>query len=284
MKTLDRLRQGLLRNRAWDLTRPDLSLELNTSHGTLLYLEDISVSFDGFRAIDGLNLYIDAGELRCIIGPNGAGKTTMMDIITGKTRPDTGTAWFGQTIDLLRLSEPEIASVGIGRKFQKPSVFEPLTVFENLELAMAADKRVWPTLRARITPEQRTRIEEVLETIGLQEHRTRRAGALSHGQKQWLEIGMLLMQAPHLLLVDEPVAGMTHQEMDRTAELLTSLAGKHSVVVVEHDMDFVRSIANKVTVLHQGRVLAEGTMDEVQNDPRVIEVYLGGEDVHGPMA
>jgi len=276
MKTLDTLRTTMRRDQVWDFMRPKQGLELDMSHGTILYLEDISVTFDGFRAIDHLNLYIDAGELRCIIGPNGAGKTTMMDIITGKTRPDTGTAWFGQTIDLLRLSEPEIASLGIGRKFQKPTVFEPLSVMENLELAMAADKRVWPTLRARLTAEQRTRIDEVLETIGLQEHRAQRAGALSHGQKQWLEIGMLLMQDPYLLLVDEPVAGMTHQEMDRTAELLKSLAGKHSVVVVEHDMDFVRSIANKVTVLHQGSVLAEGTMDEVQNDPRVIEVYLGG--------
>ena len=199
----------------------------------------------------------------------------MMDIITGKTRPDSGSAWFGQTIDLLRLTEPEIAEAGIGRKFQKPTVFEQQTVFQNLELAMAGDKRVWPTLFATLTGEQRDRIDEVLASIGLQAHVHQRAGSLSHGQKQWLEIGMLLMQDPHLLLVDEPVAGMTHQEMDRTAELLTSLAGRHSVVVVEHDMDFVRSIARKVTVLHQGRVLAEGPMDQVQNDPRVVEVYLG---------
>ncbi|NEV61070.1 urea ABC transporter ATP-binding protein UrtD [Thiorhodococcus minor] len=280
MKTLDTLRTTMRRDQVWEIMVPKTGLELDISHGTILYLEDISVTFDGFRAIDRLNLYIDAGELRCIIGPNGAGKTTMMDIITGKTRPDTGTAWFGQTIDLLRLSEPEIASVGIGRKFQKPTVFEHHSVMENLELAMAADKRVWPTLVARLTPEQHARIDAVLETIGLQAHRARRAGALSHGQKQWLEIGMLLMQDPHLLLVDEPVAGMTHQEMDRTAELLKSLAGRHTVVVVEHDMDFVRSIANKVTVLHQGSVLAEGTMDEVQNDARVIEVYLGGDEGH----
>jgi urea transport system ATP-binding protein len=280
MRALDNLRKTMRRDQVWDFMLPKQGLELDMSHGTILYLEDISVTFDGFRAINGLNLYIDAGELRCIIGPNGAGKTTMMDIITGKTRPDTGTAWFGQTIDLLRLTEPEIAAVGIGRKFQKPTVFEQHAVLENLELAMAGDKRVWPTLRARLTPAQLDRMDEVLETIGLQEHRARQAGALSHGQKQWLEIGMLLMQNPYLLLVDEPVAGMTHQEMDRTAELLTSLAGKHSVVVVEHDMDFVRSIANKVTVLHQGSVLAEGTMDEVQNDQRVIEVYLGGADGH----
>jgi urea transport system ATP-binding protein len=250
-------------------------LEVDLSHGTILYLEDISVSFDGFRAINDLNLYIDAGELRCIIGPNGAGKTTMMDIITGKTRPDKGSAHFGQNINLLQLSEPEIAQAGIGRKFQKPTVFEYHTVFENLELSMAGDRRIWPTLTAQLDGVQRQRIDEVLEIIALQAHRDRYAGALSHGQKQWLEIGMLLMQNPKLLLVDEPVAGMTHQEMERTAELLTALAGSHTVVVVEHDMDFIRSIARKVTVLHQGSVLAEGSMDEVQNDPRVVEVYLG---------
>jgi len=248
---------------------------LDTSHKAILYLENISVSFDGFKAINDLNLYIDAGELRCIIGPNGAGKTTMMDIITGKTRPDTGQAWFGQQINLLEMNEAEISQAGIGRKFQKPTVFEHHSVFENLELAMAGDKGVWASLFAKLSAEQRERIEEVLDIIGLQEHSEQLAGSLSHGQKQWLEIGMLLMQEPQLLLVDEPVAGMTHQEMDRTAELLTSLAGKHSVVVVEHDMDFVRSIANKVTVLHQGSVLAEGTMDQVQNDERVKSVYLG---------
>ena len=275
MKSVENLRTTMRRDQVWDFMVSTSDLELDLSHGTILYLEDVSVSFDGFKAINNLNLYIEAGELRCIIGPNGAGKTTMMDIITGKTRPDSGSAWFGQKIDLLRLSEPEIAQAGIGRKFQKPTVFEFHSVFENLELAMAGDKRVWPTFRARLSAAQRDRIAEVLETIGLQDNAQQRAGALSHGQKQWLEIGMLLMQNPHLLLVDEPVAGMTHQEMDRTAELLTSLAGKHSVVVVEHDMDFVRSIARKVTVLHQGSVLAEGSMDEVQNDPRVVEVYLG---------
>ena len=275
MKALDTVRDTMRRDQVWEFLIPHTGLELDISHGTILYLEDISVSFDGFKAIDELTLYIDAGELRCIIGPNGAGKTTMMDIITGKTRPNSGSAWFGQTIDLLRLTEPEIAEAGIGRKFQKPTVFEQQTVFQNLELAMAGDKRVWPTLFATLTGEQRDRIDEVLASIGLQAHVHQRAGSLSHGQKQWLEIGMLLMQDPHLLLVDEPVAGMTHQEMDRTAELLTSLAGRHSVVVVEHDMDFVRSIARKVTVLHQGRVLAEGAMDQVQNDPRVVEVYLG---------
>jgi urea transport system ATP-binding protein len=275
MNALDNLRETMRRDRVFDFMLQTRDLEVDLSHGTILYLEGISVSFDGFKAINDLNLYIDAGELRCIIGPNGAGKTTMMDIITGKTRPDTGSAYFGQNIDLLHLSEPDIAQVGIGRKFQKPTVFEFHTVFENLELSMAGDKRVWPTLVARLAGEQRDRIDQVLEIIGLRENRGQLAGSLSHGQKQWLEIGMLLMQDPKLLLVDEPVAGMTHQEMDRTAELLTSLAGEHSVVVVEHDMDFVRSIARKVTVLHQGSVLAEGSMDEVQNDPKVVEVYLG---------
>jgi len=268
-------KEAMRPDRQFDFMIKAKDLELDISHGPILYLEDLNVSFDGFKAINDLNLYVDAGELRCIIGPNGAGKTTMMDIITGKTRPDSGTVSFGQKIDLLKLTEPEIAEIGIGRKFQKPTVFEHHTVFENLELAMAADKRVFPTLFAKLSGEQRTRIDEVLGTIGLTEHTQREAGALSHGQKQWLEIGMLLMQDPLLLLVDEPVAGMTHQEMDRTAELLMSLRGKHSVVVVEHDMDFVRSLNSRVTVLHQGSVLAEGSMDQVQNDPRVVEVYLG---------
>jgi len=247
----------------------------DASHGVILYLEDITVSFDGFRALNELTLYVLAGELRCIIGPNGAGKTTMMDVITGKTRPDRGSAWFGQSIDLLAHTEPEIAQAGIGRKFQKPTVFEQHTVSENLELAMAGDKSVWRTLFARLTPAQRDQIDDALEIIGLGARRQERAGALSHGQKQWLEIGMLLMQEPQLLLVDEPVAGMTPQETERTAELLTRLAGTRSVVVVEHDMDFVRSIARTVTVLHEGRVLAEGGIDEVQANPEVIEVYLG---------
>ena len=275
MSNLQQFRGAMRRDRQFDFMWSVKDLELDVSHGSILYIEGLNVSFDGFKAINDLNFYVDAGELRCVIGPNGAGKTTMMDIITGKTRPDSGTAFFGQKIDLLTLSESEIAEVGIGRKFQKPTVFEHHQVFENLELAMAGDKRVLPTLFARLSGEQRDQIDEVLGVIGLREHAYRDAGALSHGQKQWLEIGMLLMQDPHLLLVDEPVAGMTHQEMDRTAELLLSLEGKHSVVVVEHDMDFVRSIANRVTVLHQGSVLAEGSMEEVQNDPRVVEVYLG---------
>lgn len=262
------------RDKVFDFLIPAES-PVDVRHGPILYMEDVNVSFDGFQAIDDLNLTIDDGELRCIIGPNGAGKTTMMDIITGKTRPDSGKVWFGAKHNLLTMNEPEIATLGIGRKFQKPTVFEALSVFENLELAMTADKRVLPTLTSRMNVVTRERIDEVLETTGLTEQRARLAGILSHGQKQWLEIGMLLMQRPRLLLVDEPVAGMTEHEMERTAELLVSLAGRQSVVVVEHDMGFVRSIARKVTVLHQGRVLAEGSMDQVQADPRVIEVYLG---------
>ena len=241
----------------------------------VLYLENLTVSFDGFKALNGLTLHVDPGELLCVIGPNGAGKTTMMDVITGKTRPDEGEAWFGGLIDLLALTEPEIVQAGIGRKFQKPTVFEFLSVFENLELAAADDKSLWHTLVARLTSAQRDRIDEVLQIIALEDKRTVTAGELAHGQKQWLEIGMLLMQDPDLLLVDEPVAGMTPQETERTGELLLSLAGKHSVVVVEHDMEFVRSIAGRVTVLHEGRVISEGDMEKVQNDPQVVEVYLG---------
>ena len=248
---------------------------VDTTHGPILYLEGITVAFDGFKALNDLSLTIDDGELRCIIGPNGAGKTTMMDVITGRTRPDTGNAFFGQTIDLTQLSEAEIAHAGIGRKFQKPTVFEQHTVFENLELAMKADKRVRATVNARPRRAELDRIGEVLMLIQLAAEGDRLAGSLSHGQKQWLEIGMLLMQEPRLLLLDEPVAGMTDDETMRTAELCMSLAGRHSVVVVEHDMDFIARIAKKVTVLHEGSVLAEGPMDVVQADPRVIEVYLG---------
>ena len=259
----------------------------------MLYLDKVTVSFDGFKALNELTLAIEPGEMRCIIGPNGAGKTTMMDVITGKTRPDSGTARFGrrvdtlelpgpgnggdfwQGIDLLKMSEPEIAKAGIGRKFQKPTVFEQLTVFENLELALAGDRSFLKTLLARMTAGEQKRIDEVLDIIGLGELRGAQGRTLSHGQKQWLEIGMLLMQEPDLLLVDEPVAGMTPHEIERTAQLLRSLAGEQTVVVVEHDMDFVRSIARRVTVLHEGSVIADGDMNEVQNDPRVIEVYLG---------
>jgi urea transport system ATP-binding protein len=248
---------------------------LDVRHGTILTLEGINVSFDGFRAITDLNLYIGVGELRCIIGPNGAGKTTMMDVITGKTRPDNGHAYFGETLDLTQMSEVQIAQAGIGRKFQKPTVFEALSVFENLELALKTDKSVWASLRARLSGAQKDRIEEVLTTIRLEGSRHRPAGLLSHGQKQFLEIGMLLVQDPQLLLLDEPVAGMTDAETEFTAELFKSLAGKHSLMVVEHDMGFVGSIADHVTVLHQGSVLAEGSLEDMQANERVIEVYLG---------
>ena len=256
-------------------SRPVVQGEVDTTHGRILYLEDVHVSFDGFKAINGLSLDIAPGELRCIIGPNGAGKTTMMDIITGKTRPDSGQVFFGSTIDLLRYREAEIAALGIGRKFQKPTVFEHLSVFENLELALATDKRVRHSMVFSLTGEEKDRLGEVLQTIHLADSAARLAGNLSHGQKQWLEIGMLLMQDPKLLLLDEPVAGMTDEETERTAQLFLSLKGKHSLMVVEHDMSFIRTISEKVTVLCDGSVLAEGTLDQVQADERVIEVYLG---------
>ncbi len=261
--------------RAAGFSRIAVPGEVDVTHGRILYLEDVHVSFDGFKAINGLSLDIAPGELRCIIGPNGAGKTTMMDIITGKTRPDKGTVFFGSTIDLLRHNEPEIASLGIGRKFQKPTVFEQLTVFENLELALKTHKGVTSSMFFRLDSAQSDRLAEVLHTIHLADGVTRQAGNLSHGQKQWLEIGMLLMQDPKLLLLDEPVAGMTDEETARTAELFLTLKGKHSLMVVEHDMGFIRTISEKVTVLCDGSVLAEGTLDQVQADERVIEVYLG---------
>ena len=249
---------------------------MNAVHGdVMLYLDGVSVSFDGFKALNDLSLVIEAGEMRAIIGPNGAGKTTMMDVITGKTRADSGEVFFKGDIDLRKLDEAAIANLGIGRKFQKPTVFEKLSVFENLELALKCDRRAFTSLFFRLNADQRSRIDEVLHTISLSSHAGQLAGSLSHGQKQWLEIGMLLMQDPELLLVDEPVAGMTDAETEQTADLLRMIARDHSVIVVEHDMDFVRSIARKVTVLHQGKVLAEGPMDEIQNNPRVIEVYLG---------
>ena len=249
--------------------------EVDVTHGRILYLEDVNVSFDGFKAINNLSLDIAPGELRCIIGPNGAGKTTMMDIITGKTRPDSGTVYFGSTIDLLRHNEPEIASLGIGRKFQKPTVFEQLSVFENLELALKTHKGVTSSMFFRLDSMQSDRLAEILHTIHLADSVSRMAGNLSHGQKQWLEIGMLLMQDPKLLLLDEPVAGMTDEETARTAELFLTLKGKHSLMVVEHDMSFIRTISEIVTVLCDGSVLAQGTLDQVQADERVIEVYLG---------
>jgi urea transport system ATP-binding protein len=261
--------------RAASFGRIKVSDEVDVTHGRILYLEDVSVSFDGFKAINKLSLDIAPGELRCIIGPNGAGKTTMMDIITGKTRPDEGRVYFGSTLDLLRYTEPEIAQLGIGRKFQKPTVFEQLTVFENLELALKTHKGVKSSMFFRLDSAQADRLAEVLHTIHLGGSVTRMAGNLSHGQKQWLEIGMLLMQDPKLLLLDEPVAGMTDEETARTAELFLNLKGKHSLMVVEHDMSFIRTISEIVTVLCDGAVLAQGTLDQVQTDERVIEVYLG---------
>ncbi|MBX2880097.1 MAG: urea ABC transporter ATP-binding protein UrtD [Granulosicoccus sp.] len=265
----------LRRDKVFKFMAPQRSVEIDDTAGVLLYMEDVSVSFDGFKAINNLNFYVNNGELRCLIGANGAGKTTMMDIITGKTRPDTGSVTFGKNLDLLDMTEFEIALAGIGRKFQKPTVFEMLSVAENLELAMADDKSFLWTLRAQLTGEQKDHIDEVSQMIGLSEDLARQSGGLSHGQKQWLEIGMLLMQRPHLLLVDEPVAGMTHQEMEKTGELLQQLAGDRTVVVVEHDMEFIRSIAKTVTVLHQGSVLAEGSMEDIQNNDEVRRVYLG---------
>lgn len=269
-------RELLRRDTTWPFLVPR-KRSPDVSKQVILYLEGLNVSFDGFKALNDLNLYVNDGELRCLIGANGAGKTTLMDVITGKTLCDSGSAWFGQNIDLLARDEAEIAQLGIGRKFQKPTVFEAHTVFHNLELSLQGSKGVWSALTANLTSSESDRIDEVLKIIGLQNARFQLAGALSHGQKQWLEIGMLLAAEPRLLLIDEPVAGMTAEEAERTAELLTSLAGKHTVIVVEHDMEFVRSIARTVTVLHQGSVLAEGTMDQVQSNPDVIEVYLGEE-------
>ncbi|MBI1205950.1 MAG: urea ABC transporter ATP-binding protein UrtD [Azospirillum sp.] len=243
---------------------------------TILYVDGVTVAFDGFRALNELSLFIEKGELRTIIGPNGAGKTTMMDVVTGKTRPDKGDVLFDEgSVDLTRLDEAAIANLGIGRKFQKPTVFEHLTVFENLELALKTDRRILATLLFRLGAAQARRIDETMGLIGLGDRRSARAGTLSHGQKQWLEIGMLLMQEPQLLLLDEPVAGMTDHETEATAEMLLDIARERSVIVVEHDMEFVRRLGAKVTVLHEGSVLAEGSIDYVQNDARVIEVYLG---------
>jgi len=241
----------------------------------ILSLEGVHKTFDGFKAIDDLNFYMDEGELRVIIGPNGAGKSTMLDIITGRTRPDRGKVEFGSRTDLTRLNEYQINRLGIGRKFQTPSVYVDHSVFENIWLSLEGSRTVWSTLFSRLASGQRDRIREVLLTVGLGDRSDTKAGALSHGQKQWLEIGMLLAQNPKLLLVDEPAAGMSDEETHRTGELLMSLAGKHSVIVIEHDMTFVRQIARTVTVLHQGHVLCEGTVDQVQADERVMEVYLG---------
>jgi urea transport system ATP-binding protein len=242
---------------------------------TLLYLDGVTVTFDGFRALNALSLTLNEGEMRAMVGPNGAGKTTMMDVITGKTRPDSGRVVFGKDTDLTKLDEPAIASLGIGRKFQKPTVFEPHTVWDNLLLALAGDRGTRFTMFARETSEEKRRIESILETTRLTDQRNRRSADLSHGQKQWLEIGMLLAQEPQLLLVDEPVAGMTDAETEQTAALLREINRTRSVVVVEHDMAFVRALGVKVTVLHEGSVLSEGSIDFVSDDPKVIEVYLG---------
>jgi urea transport system ATP-binding protein len=241
----------------------------------ILSLEGVSKAFEGFKAINDLTFYMDEGELRVIIGPNGAGKSTMLDLVTGRTKPDKGTIRFGKDTDLTRLNEYQINRLGIGRKFQTPSVYIDHTVFENIWLSLEGRRSLWSCLSSRITPAQRDRIHQVLQTIGLTSKAGSKAGALSHGQKQWLEIGMLLAQDPKLLLVDEPAAGMTDEETHETGELLMGLAGKHSIIVIEHDMTFVRQIARTVTVLHQGSILCEGTVDQVQNDERVIEVYLG---------
>ena len=241
----------------------------------ILTLEGVSKSFEGFKAISDLNFYMDEGELRVVIGPNGAGKSTMLDLITGRITPDKGRIEFGKNTDLTKLNEYQINRLGIGRKFQTPSVYIDHTVFENIWLSLEGDRSVWSALFSKLSSKQRDRIHELLKLVGLQDKAESKAGSLSHGQKQWLEIGMLLAQNPKLLLVDEPAAGMTDEETHKTAELLLSLEGKHSIVVIEHDMTFVRQIARQVTVLHQGSVLCEGSVDEVQSNERVIEVYLG---------
>ncbi|MEH0070557.1 urea ABC transporter ATP-binding protein UrtD [Pannonibacter sp. Pt2-lr] len=246
-----------------------------TRQTSLLYLDGVSVSFDGFRALNSLSFVIAPGEMRAIIGPNGAGKTTMMDVITGKTRPDTGEVFFGGQTDLTQLDEADIAELGIGRKFQKPTVFESHTVQDNLELALKAPRGPFSTLFHVLSRKEKARVEELLELIRLGSRRNELAANLSHGQKQWLEIGMLLAQEPQLLLVDEPAAGMTDAETAETAELLKDINKTRSVVVVEHDMSFIRALGVKVTVLHEGSVLAEGSIDHVSSNERVVEVYLG---------
>jgi len=256
-----------------EASRATVSAEFSAS---ILYLDGVTVSFDGFKALNALSFVIDRGELRCIIGPNGAGKTTMMDVVTGKTRPDDGKITFDDgKYDLTRLDEAAIANLGIGRKFQKPTVFENLSVFANLELARKTVRGITRTLFARLDAAARDEIDAMISRIGLSGREQVLAGALSHGQKQWLEIGMLLIQDARLLLLDEPVAGMTDRETEATAALVRSLAGDHTIIVVEHDMEFVRSLDARVTVLHEGSVLAEGSIDAVQNHPAVIEVYLG---------
>tara|TARA_E500000178_G_scaffold333310_1_gene368065 strand:- start:215 stop:1045 length:831 start_codon:yes stop_codon:yes gene_type:complete len=250
---------------------------VDVSHSVGLYVEGLTVTFDGFRALDNFNLYVDHGELRCLIGANGAGKTTLMDVITGRTKPDSGDVYFGQNINLIGKTETEIAQLGIARKFQNPTVFEHQTVFSNLELALHGKRGIFDTLLGDLSSDDLDRIDEVLAIIGLKDRIESLAGSLSHGQKQWLEIGMLLSANPRLLLVDEPAAGMTRDEAERTAELLTNLAGDRTIIVIEHDMEFIRSIASRVTVMHQGQMLAEGSITEIKKNPSVLEVYLGEE-------
>jgi urea transport system ATP-binding protein len=240
-----------------------------------LYMDGVSVSFDGFKALNNLSLYIKPGEMRAIIGPNGAGKTTMMDVITGKTKPDSGTVLFNNTTDLTQFDEAAVANIGVGRKFQKPSVIESLTVFENLELSQKGGRGIWQALFHSLSNQQEKKILSTLELIALADKKDELAANLSHGQKQWLEIGMLISQEPELLLIDEPAAGMTDEETMKTAELFKTLAKSHSLVVVEHDMDFIAALNCKVTVLHEGSVLAEGSLESVQKNQKVIEVYLG---------
>ena len=240
----------------------------------ILSVSDLTVSFDGFKAVDNLNLFVEKDELRCVIGPNGAGKTTLLDMICGKTKPSAGSIKFkGQ--ELTKANEYKITRAGVGRKFQTPSVYEDLTVWENLELSYPKKRGIFGSLFFRSTDEIKQRVRQVAHDMYLKDEVDTKAGTLSHGQKQWLEIGMLLMQEPELLLLDEPVAGMSARERDLTAELLNRISKGRSIVLIEHDMEFVRKIAHRVTVLHQGKVLSEGSMDQVQNDPKVIETYLG---------
>jgi urea transport system ATP-binding protein len=256
-------------------------VEKLTPHESIIQLEGVTVSFDGFKALNDLSFFIEVGELRVVIGPNGAGKTTLIDVISGKVKPTLGRVVFGHDVDLERFRDYEISNMGIGRKFQTPTTFEKHTVRENLELSLKGDRGIWKTLFARLGPKDREKIDATLERVGLQDRSGWKAGLLSHGQKQWLEIGMLMMQDPKLLLLDEPVAGMSDEETAKTGELIRSIAKDRSVMVVEHDMEFVRGLNAKVSVLHEGRILCEGSMDKVQNDPRVIEVYLGRDSAKG---
>lgn len=253
----------------------ETGLSGDMAHGTIMYLENVTVSFDGFQALRGVDLYIDHGELRALIGPNGAGKTTLLDVICGKVKPDTGRVIFGEKTNLDTFEEHDIVMLGIGRKFQTPAVFRQLTLLENLTLALRQPRSVWSTLRSAVSQQQRDMMRGTLQTLGLESKMHQQAGTLSHGEMQWLEIGMVMMQEPVLFLLDEPVAGMTREEREKTAVLLQKLAVDHAVLVVEHDMEFVRQTAHRVTVLHEGQVLCEGSVDHVQRDPRVVEVYLG---------